>query len=544
MDGAQLSEIRIDPKAVEAAGFQLSQSQKSIGRVSSSLPYTNYQVNYAIAARKNIQSRMSRSEQRVRELSQKIDGMNTFIHTTLGKYNGLERELAQKAQAISGQGGLPPASSCPVPTSNSKVEADTKAIKVISHIAKATIDWMKDLFKDNSSSTEKMPIYASVGAGDGSMLRPSNPDTYTNEDLLNMDDPEAYERLMNGPFGRMTEEERKELIAKAKEEERRQRLADLVYDQALGQGFADGLGKGIESVIEGMIGGAKAVAQNPFKAIGNAVESFVEKITNPKETLVNNFEETVATAKDFWYGNDVRKGYYVGFMFTDLVFSIATGGSGKVLGFVSKLDGGSGSDRKSGSGSNNNDNGNDSNNDNESGSNNDNDNDKQKLDKSNTGDKSNEGFGNLSQTEPSLPNGGKPKGNYTKGDSHGIKKESQTADLLADQGYDIKMLDEVNGGNGYGLKESSNPDFLIEGNVFDCYAPTIETKVDNILRNITTKTKTQAERIVLNLDQFPPEKVIEIIQGILRKANPNGDLKNLKELLIVKDGKITRAFGG
>jgi FlaG/FlaF family flagellin (archaellin) len=155
-----------------------------------------------------------------------------------------------------------------------------------------------------------------------------------------------------------------------------------------------------------------------------------------------------------------------------------------------------------------------------------------------------EGTGNVNLTEPSLPKGGKPKGNYTKGDSHGIKKESETADLMTDQGYDIKMLDEVNGGNGYGIKESSNPDFLIEGKVFDCYAPTIETNVDNILRNTTKKTNTQAERIVLNLDQFPSEKVAEIIQGILRKANPNGDLKNLKELFIVKDGESTRVFGG
>lgn len=106
------------------------------------------------------------------------------------------------------------------------------------------------------------------------------------------------------------------------------------------------------------------------------------------------------------------------------------------------------------------------------------------------------------------------------------------------------MLDEVNGGNGRGIKKSSNPDFLIEGEVFDCYAPTIDTNVDNILRNIRTKTKTQAERIVINLDGFTSEKITEITEGILRKANPNGDLKNLQELLIVVDGKITRIFGG
>ncbi|WCF07262.1 hypothetical protein NDS46_23470 [Paenibacillus thiaminolyticus] len=74
--------------------------------------------------------------------------------------------------------------------------------------------------------------------------------------------------------------------------------------------------------------------------------------------------------------------------------------------------------------------------------------------------KSGAGAGNINLAEPSLPKGGKPKGNYGVGDSHGIKKQNETADFLADQGYDIKMLDEVNGGDGYGIKETSNPDFF------------------------------------------------------------------------------------
>ncbi len=162
---------------------------------------------------------------------------------------------------------------------------------------------------------------------------------------------------------------------------------------------------------------------------------------------------------------------------------------------------------------------------------------------SNAGEGTSKGTGNTNLTEPSLPNGSKPKGEYTKGDSHGVKKENETADFLANKGYEIKMLNEVNGGNGHGIKATSNPDFLIEGKVFDCYAPTPNTKTDNVLRTITSKTKTQAERIVLNVDNFPPEKILEITEGIQRKANPNGDLKNLKEILIVNDGKITRVFG-
>ncbi|MEK3752375.1 hypothetical protein NYE25_29755 [Paenibacillus sp. FSL E2-8871] len=48
----------------------------------------------------------------------------------------------------------------------------------------------------------------------------------------------------------------------------------------------------------------------------------------------------------------------------------------------------------------------------------------------------------------------------------------------------------------------------------------------------------------MNIDNFPNEKVTEIIEAILRKATPNGDLKRLEELIVVKDGKITRVFGG
>lgn len=152
--------------------------------------------------------------------------------------------------------------------------------------------------------------------------------------------------------------------------------------------------------------------------------------------------------------------------------------------------------------------------------------------------------GSTKLTEPSLPNGGKPKGNYGVGASHGIKKQNETADFLADQGYDIKMLDEIDGGNGYGKIEGSNPDFLVEGNVFDCYAPKPDGKVQSIIKEIAGKTKKQSGRIVLNLDNFPDEKVAEITETFLRKANPNGDLKRLEELILVKDGRITRIFGG
>ncbi|MUG44330.1 hypothetical protein GNP95_04880 [Paenibacillus woosongensis] len=95
-------------------------------------------------------------------------------------------------------------------------------------------------------------------------------------------------------------------------------------------------------------------------------------------------------------------------------------------------------------------------------------------------------------TKPSLPKGGKPEGNYApiKGkDVRGLERQNEAADVLAENGYRTIMLDEVpNGnafdGNGYGIDPSKSPDFIIEGQVFDCYAPDIDTKLDNVLRTL------------------------------------------------------------
>ncbi|TDL57701.1 hypothetical protein E2R60_04200 [Paenibacillus dendritiformis] len=142
------------------------------------------------------------------------------------------------------------------------------------------------------------------------------------------------------------------------------------------------------------------------------------------------------------------------------------------------------------------------------------------------------------KTEPSLPKGSKPKGNYAQGKDRGWIKQNESADLFAKEGYDIKMLDEINGGNGYGIKEGSNPDFLIEGNVFDHYAPVSTKSANGIAEEIKRKTKSQAERIVLNLDDFTDDQIAEVVRKILGKSNPNGDLRRLQELFIVRDGEI------
>ena len=149
-------------------------------------------------------------------------------------------------------------------------------------------------------------------------------------------------------------------------------------------------------------------------------------------------------------------------------------------------------------------------------------------------------------TEPSLPKGlREPKGNYAnEAGGRGIVRQNKTAKLFAEQGYDIEMLDEVLGGNGHGVKKTSNPDFLIEKNVFDYYSPDDNTPIEKVCSYIKNKTKTQATRIVLNLDDYPVNKISELQETILKQttSTTNQHLRYLEELFVVRDGQITRIF--
>lgn len=116
-------------------------------------------------------------------------------------------------------------------------------------------------------------------------------------------------------------------------------------------------------------------------------------------------------------------------------------------------------------------------------------------------------------TNPKKEKGGKPKGNYENlrpgKDGQPIIRQNESADLLAKEGYDIEMLPEVKGGNGYGKKTTSNPD-------------------------VEEKTNRQAERIILNLDDF---------KGSVSELHDQfrlWDITDLKELFIIKDGTIER----
>ncbi|WP_321386944.1 pre-toxin TG domain-containing protein [uncultured Enterococcus sp.] len=140
---------------------------------------------------------------------------------------------------------------------------------------------------------------------------------------------------------------------------------------------------------------------------------------------------------------------------------------------------------------------------------------------------------------PSSVKGGKPKGKYSSPNSRGLIRENETADLFASKGYKVEMLEEIDGGNGYGITSSSNPDYLIEDIVFDCYSPDVDTKIKGITRQINEKTKKQTTNIVVNLDDYGGD--INVLKDSLL-SNTSNDLKYLTELYFVKNNEIFHIF--
>ncbi len=110
-----------------------------------------------------------------------------------------------------------------------------------------------------------------------------------------------------------------------------------------------------------------------------------------------------------------------------------------------------------------------------------------------------------------------------------LTKENESAQKLAKGGYDVVQNPKVPGGK--------NPDYLIEGRVFDNYAPST-SKVRNIYSEIKTAKvdSGQATRIVLNLDDSP------VTIEALTKQFKDWPMSGLDEIIIVRGDKVIPFF--
>ncbi|WP_433626548.1 hypothetical protein [Chryseobacterium cucumeris] len=140
------------------------------------------------------------------------------------------------------------------------------------------------------------------------------------------------------------------------------------------------------------------------------------------------------------------------------------------------------------------------------------------------------------RTKPSKPKNisAKPKGIITKMPKVSddvtrisLELENEAAEILAKNGFDIEQNPFVSG--------VKNPDYKIEGKIFDCYSPTSK---DKAVRGIWTEVKEkiikqQTKRVVINL------KIWEGDMVKLQKQFSDWAIEGLEEVMyITKEGKI------
>ncbi len=125
----------------------------------------------------------------------------------------------------------------------------------------------------------------------------------------------------------------------------------------------------------------------------------------------------------------------------------------------------------------------------------------------------------------------RPKKNDSPEKARSLDRQNESAKTLAENGYKVKQLPESK------IQGKRNPDFEIEGRTFDNYAPaaTANTaRIDSTLRKKIADA--QADRFTLNLNDS------KVTIEEMRKQLENYPIAGLKEIIIIKDGKVIPFF--
>jgi hypothetical protein len=132
-----------------------------------------------------------------------------------------------------------------------------------------------------------------------------------------------------------------------------------------------------------------------------------------------------------------------------------------------------------------------------------------------------------------LPGGTPTELQGTSANQQDLRRENDAAKALAAAGYDIEQ-------NPPTTASGKNPDFLIQGEIWDCYSPrgsstrTIHTAIREKVGRAGEDQ--QADRIVLNLDgcgASPAE---------IRSRLERSPISRLREIKIVKDGTVAQFY--
>ena len=134
--------------------------------------------------------------------------------------------------------------------------------------------------------------------------------------------------------------------------------------------------------------------------------------------------------------------------------------------------------------------------------------------------------------------GAKPSGTVTKitdkmdeATKRSLMRENEAAETIAQNGYNIEQNPVIEG-------TTRNPDYIIEGEIFDCYSPAENTKIRNVASTIEEKVikKGQAELVVLNLDDWKGDV------NALVKQLYDYPIEGLKEVIVVHNGSVQSIY--
>jgi hypothetical protein len=106
-----------------------------------------------------------------------------------------------------------------------------------------------------------------------------------------------------------------------------------------------------------------------------------------------------------------------------------------------------------------------------------------------------------------------------------IEHENESARILAENGYDVEQ-------NPVTRLNRKNPDYKLDGEYADCYAPNTDNPVNIVDRIAGKVNKDQASRIVLNLD----DSQVEL--DALKKQLLENPITKLKDIIVIRDRKI------
>jgi hypothetical protein len=116
----------------------------------------------------------------------------------------------------------------------------------------------------------------------------------------------------------------------------------------------------------------------------------------------------------------------------------------------------------------------------------------------------------------------------------GYERENDTADILTDQGYRVHQQPtpqetaDARAATGDVGRPGTRPDYLIEGRVFDCYAPARDTNVRNAWSEVRRKPRAgQTQRVVINLQDWGGDL------DALRRQFADWPIQGLKEVKAV-----------